>query len=167
MQIRPETASDTRTIRELTEVAFAPMPYGDGTEGACIDRLRIDGDLTLSLVADEAGEIIGHVAFSPAQISKATGDWYGLGPISVRADRQKQGIGTMLAQAGLKQLKTRGAAGCVLIGRPAVYGPMGFVSDGNLTHGKLDTALVQYIGLNGTPPKGEVTFAPALQETSP
>ncbi len=168
MLIRPETASDIKAIRELTEDAFAPMPYGDGTEGASIDQLRSDGDLTLSLVAEDKGAIIGHVAFSSAKISEATGDWYGLGPISVRAERQKQGIGTKLAHEGLEQIKARGAAGCVLIGRPAVYGPMGFVSDGNLTHRKLDPAIVQYILLNGAAaPKGEVTFAPALQETSP
>ncbi|MFQ1702407.1 GNAT family N-acetyltransferase [Loktanella agnita] len=167
MLIRPETDRDINLIRALTDVAFAPMPYGDGTEGASIDQMRIDGDLTLSLVAEDGGEIIGHVAFSPAQISEATGDWYGMGPISVRADRQKQGIGTRLAHEGLAQLKTRGAAGCVLIGRPAVYGPMGFVSDSNLTHGKLDRVLVQYITLNDVPPKGEVTFAPALQQDDP
>ena len=167
MLIRPETADDTRIIHRLTDDAFAPMPYCDGNEGASIDQLRSDGDLTLSLVAEEQGKIIGHVAFSPATISDASGDWYGLGPISERTDRQKQGIGTKLAHEGLKQIKARGAAGCVLIGRPAVYGPMGFVSDGSLPHGKLDPAIVQYILLNGTAPKGEVTFAPALQETSP
>ncbi|MEJ6404209.1 GNAT family N-acetyltransferase [Yoonia sp. 2307UL14-13] len=167
MLIRPETPADITTIRQLTDVAFAPMPYADGNEGAALDQMRIDRDLTLSLVAEKDGEIIGHVAFSPAQISEAAGDWYGLGPISVRADRQKQGIGTKLAHEGLGQLKTRGAAGCVLIGRPAVYGPMGFISDGNLTHKNIDPAIVQYIILNDTAPKGEVTFAPALQETSP
>ncbi len=167
MLIRPETPDDIKTIRRLTDVAFAPMPYADGNEGAALDQMRIDGDLTVSLVAEVHGKIIGHIAFSPAQISGASGDWYGLGPISVHADRQKQGIGTKLAHEGLSQLKTSNAAGCVLIGRPVVYGPMGFTSDGNLTHKGLDPAIVQYIILNGTAPKGEVTFAPALQETSP
>lgn len=167
MLIRPETTHDIAAIRQLTDTAFAPMPYADGNEGAALDQMRSDGDLTLSLVAEEDGQIIGHVAFSPAQITYASGDWYGLGPISVRADRQRQGIGTRLTQQGLDQLRAGGAAGCVLIGRPQVYGPMGFVSDGNLTHGKLDLSLVQYIVLHGTRPRGEVTFAPALQEADP
>ncbi len=167
MLIRPETPADIRRIRRLTDTAFAPMPYADGNEGAALDQMRKDGDLTISLVAEENGEIIGHVAFSPAQISEASGDWYGLGPISVRADWQNQGIGTKLAHGGLERLRTRGAAGCVLIGRPAVYGPMGFTSEGNLSHKSLDPAIIQYIILNSTAPKGEVTFASALQETSP
>ncbi|MEL6840780.1 MAG: N-acetyltransferase, partial [Pseudomonadota bacterium] len=104
MLIRPETSADIKTIRQLTDIAFAPMPYSDGTEGAALDQMRSDGDLTLSLVAEDAGLIIGHVAFSPAQIGRTSGPWYGLGPISVRADRQRQGIGTQLAQEGLKQL---------------------------------------------------------------
>jgi len=163
--IRDERPADYAAIRTLTDAAFAPMPYGDGTEAASIDRMRADSDLTISLVA-EADEIIGHVAFSPAQVGRTPGAWYGLGPISVREDVQKQGLGTRLAHTGLNRLRAMGAAGCVLIGRPQVYGPMGFISDRSLTHGKLDPALVQYIVLNGSKPSGEVTFAPALQEGS-
>lgn len=166
MRIRPETPADHQAIFDLTQAAFAPMAFADGDEGDVINQMRDDGDLTLSLVA-ETDQIIGHIAFSPAQISGAKGDWFGLGPISVRADHQRQGIGTQLAKAGLAQLSQSGAAGCVLIGNPAVYAPMGFVSDGGLTHGGLDPKLVQYIVLGGTHPSGEVRFAPALQVDFP
>jgi len=166
MRIRPETPVDYQAIHDLTQAAFAPMAFADGDEGDVINQMRDDGDLTLSLVA-ETDQIIGHVALSPAQISDAQGTWYGLGPISVRADHQRQGIGTQLAKAGLAHLTGIGAAGCVLIGNPVVYGPMGFISDGGLTHGGLDPKLVQYITLNGARPKGEVLFAPALQVDFP
>jgi putative acetyltransferase len=163
--IRDEAPKDHVAIHALTRDAFAPMPYSDGTEADLIDQLRRDGDLRISLVA-EAHDIIGHVAFSPARIGTTPGRWYALGPISVRADMQKQGLGTRLAKAGLARLAKMGA-GCVLIGSPHVYGPMGFVSDGLLSYGGLDPRLVQYVVLTGSVPQGEVTFAPALQQDQP
>ncbi len=163
MLIRPETPADHAAIFDLTKAAFAPMAFSDGTEPQVINNLRKDGDLTLSLVAD-IGEIIGHVAFSPARINESKGQWFALGPISVHANKQRQGIGSALVTEGLKRLSAMGAAGCVLIGNPQVYAPMGFVSDGRLTYGGLDTKFVQYQVLNGSAPQGEITFAPALQE---
>ncbi len=166
MIIRLETAADHQAIHDLTRDAFAPMSFSDGSEPDMVRQLRKDGDLTLSLVAEEH-EIIGHVAFSPAKISKAQGVWYGLGPISVRADKQKQGIGTKLAHTGLEMLRKMGAAGCVLTGNPDVYAPMGFMSDPDLTYSGLNTKFIHYYILNGTAPKGEINFAEALEEEHP
>jgi len=78
MEIRPETPKDYECIYALTNVAFEFMPYSDGTEAECINKLRADGDLKLSLVAVEQGNIVGHIAFSPAfiaGISKDGLDW--------------------------------------------------------------------------------------------
>ncbi len=163
MLIRPETAADHEAIYDLTRDAFAPMSFSDGSEPDIINQLREDGDLTLSLVAEQ-DEIIGHVAFSPAKITNAEGIWYGLGPISVRADKQKHGIGTKLAHAGLDILRKMGAAGCVLTGNPDVYSPMGFTNDHALTYSGLNPKYILFITLNGTIPKGEIDFAEALQE---
>ncbi len=166
MIIRPETTSEHQAIHDLTRDAFAPMSFSDGSEPGIVNQLRVDGDLTLSLVAEE-GEIIGHVAFSPATISNAKGAWYGLGPISVRGDRQRQGIGTKLAQTGLNILRKMGAAGCVLTGNPDVYRPMGFSNDHALTYSGLNPKYISYYTLDGTVPKGEINFAEALQEDHP
>ncbi|MDP5086608.1 MAG: N-acetyltransferase [Yoonia sp.] len=166
MLIRPESPQDHKAIRDLTRDAFAPMSFSDGSEPDIIDQLRKAGDLTLSLVAEQ-DEIIGHVAFSPAKIRKAKGDWYGLGPISVRADMQRQGIGTKLVQTGLDMLRKKGAAGCVLTGNPDVYRPMGFTNEHALTYSGLNPKYILFIALNGTAPKGEINFAPALEEDHP
>lgn len=162
MHIRDEAPQDADAIHHLTEQAFAPMPFSDGTEPAIIRTLRKTGDLTISLVAEDNVEIIGHVAFSPVTINGSHNDWFGLGPISVQAGHQKQGIGTALVQAGLKALNARNAKGCALIGNPAVYGPMGFESNGNLHYQDLDDWLVQHITLFGPAPKGALEFAPAF-----
>lgn len=164
MLIRAETPADHAAIHALTEAAFAPMPFSDGTEPAIVDALRRDGDLTISLVAEDAGEVIGHIAFSPVTIDGNHGAWFGLGPISVRADRQRQGIGKALIRRGLEMLEGQGAAGCALIGDPAVYSRAGFVSDGRLRYQNLDTRLVQHIVISGPPPAGILKFAPAFGE---
>lgn len=166
MIIRPETTADHQAIYDLTRDAFAPMSFSDGSEPGIINQMRADGDLTLSLVAD-AGDIIGHVAFSPASIAVAEGDWYGLGPIAVRADYQRQGIGTKLAHAGFDHLRKLGAAGCVLTGNPAVYTPMGFSNDHALTYSGLNPKYILYRAWGGAVPEGEIAFADALQEDHP
>ena len=89
MDIRPEIHTDIDAIYQLTQTAFAPMPYSDGDEGACINKLRADGDLTVSLVAVEAEAIVGHVAFSPVTIAGVSDNWFGLGPVSVAPKKQK------------------------------------------------------------------------------
>jgi putative acetyltransferase len=126
MQIRPEKPEDAGTIARLIEDAFRPQLYSNGREQFIMGALRAAGVLTISLVAEEDGEIIGQVAFSPVTIDGEFRDWYGLGPVAVRPDRQRQGVGKALIQEGLRQLRERGAAGCVLLGNPAYYNRFGF-----------------------------------------
>lgn len=164
--IRAEAPSDYDAIYNLTRDAFAPMSFSDGSEPDIVNQLREDGDLTLSLVAEQ-DEIIGHVAFSPARISKAQGVWYVLGPISVRADKQKQGLGTELAQTGLELLRKMGATGCVLTGNPDVYHPMGFSNEHALTYSGLNPKFISYFTFDSTLPAGEINFADALEEDHP
>ncbi|GAA4179552.1 N-acetyltransferase [Shinella granuli] len=131
--LRPERPDDVDAIRTLTETAFRTAPHADGTEHLIIDRLRAAGALTLSLVVESDGVIVGHVAFSPVTVSDGSVGWYGLGPISVDPARQGEGIGGRLVKDGLERLKALGAAGCVLLGDPAYYGRFGFAADPKLT----------------------------------
>ncbi len=160
--IRAERPGDEDIIHELTQAAFAPMSYSSGTEGAIIRALRANGELALSLVAEEDGEIIGHVAFSPVTIGGHYDDWFGLGPISVRADKQRKGIGHALIREGIHQLKALGAKGCALVGDQAVYKGVGFVSDGQLTYEGVPDIYVQHLTLSGHAPQGVLTFSPAF-----
>ena len=76
--IRPEAAGDEQIIFDLTQAAFREMPHSDGDEQHLINRLRADGDLTLSLVAEDAERIVGHIAISPVTIADAAADWFGV-----------------------------------------------------------------------------------------
>src|SRR5690349_3981176 len=125
--IRDERPGDEAAIAALTAIAFRSVRHSDGSEAAIIERLRAAGDLALSLVAENLDQaIIGHVAFSRVAISDGTPGWYGLGPISVIPLRQRAGIGGALATEGLARLREIGAAGCVVLGDPQYYGPLGF-----------------------------------------
>ncbi len=132
--IRPEKPTDHSPIEQITEAAFAGKPYSDQTEHLIVNRLREAGALTLSLVAELNGKIVGHVAFSAVAIDGEYKDWYGLGPVSVTPKLQKQGIGSKIIREGLSLLKEKGAKGCVLEGSPIYYLRFGFKSYPNLVY---------------------------------
>jgi putative acetyltransferase len=164
MRIRDETPADVDAIHRLTWDAFKPMPFSDDTEADALRALRARGELTISLVAEDEGEIIGHVAFSPLAINGVHNGWFGLGPISVKPERQRQGVGKRLIAHGLELLRARGARGCALIGNPNVYRSSGFVSDGRLAYRDLPPKVVQRIVFHGPAPEGVLLFASGLEE---
>ncbi|HWJ70003.1 MAG TPA: N-acetyltransferase [Sphingobium sp.] len=161
MIIRDEQPGDVAAIRDLTAAAFSHAPHSSGTEAAIVDALRRAGALTLSLVAVDAG-VIGHVAFSPVSIAGVDGDWQGLGPVSVAAAHQRQGIGEALIRAGLERLRADGAAGCVVLGDPAYYGRFGFISDPRLSFADVPPDYFQRLVFRGRSPAGEVRYHPAF-----
>ena len=163
MRIRSEQAGDERAIYDLTVSAFKPMSFSDGAEAPIIDQLRTDGDLTVSLVAIDGDEIVGHLAFSPVTIGGTHGGWYGLGPVSILPHLQRKGIGSKLIRQGLAQMKERGAAGCVLIGSPDYYVRFGFKSDGSLIYGNVSADYVQWLSFGGGTAVGRLRFAPAFE----
>lgn len=162
MEIRDERPQDREIIGEITTAAFAPMAYSSGTEAAIITALRQAGALTLSLVAVEGEEVLGHVAFSPVTIGGADLGWYGLGPVSVRPDRQGRGIGSALIRAGLERLAQIGAGGCVLVGNPGYYHRFGFGPLPGLTFAQAPAENFMALRLKGDTPRGEVAFHPGF-----
>lgn len=159
---RTEQPDDRRPIHMLTEAAFKDMPFSDGDEQHLVDRLRKDGDLTLSLVAEAAQGIVGHIAFSPVEISDGAPNWFGLGPVSVWPELHGKGIGSALINRGITDMRTRGAKGIVLLGSPEFYSRFGFQSDSRLTYPGPPAEYFQYLALDGTRPSGTVSYAPGF-----
>ena len=93
-----------------------------------MDRLRDAGALTLSLVAEVEGRIIGHIAFSPVRISSESSETevMGLAPMSVRPEFQRSGVGSQLVRRGLEMLRENGYEIVVVLGHPAYYPRFGF-----------------------------------------
>ncbi|WP_421989486.1 GNAT family N-acetyltransferase [Qipengyuania sp.] len=160
--IRPEEPRDHAAIGVVTQAAFADSPHSDGSEVRIIDRLRSDGDLTLSLVAEDGERIVGHVAVSPVQITDGSRDWYGLGPIAVLPSLQRQGVGLRLMQRAIADMRMRGARGIVLLGDPAYYQRFGFEHDPQLVFPGPPAEYFQRLVIDGDAPSGTVSYAPAF-----
>jgi putative acetyltransferase len=124
--IREETESDVAAISEITVAAFESLAISNHTEQFIISALRAANALTVSLVAEIDGTVVGHIAFSPATVADGTAGWYGVGPLSVLPELQGQGLGKALVHEGLSRLKALGARGCVLVGEPGYYERFGF-----------------------------------------
>jgi putative acetyltransferase len=156
--IRNETDADISAITEVTVAAFKTLEISNHTEQFIIKALRAAGALTLSLVAEIDGRVVGHVAFSPLTISDGTPNWYGLGPVSVLPEYQRQGIGKALIQEGLSRLKDMNAQGCCLVGHPDYYRKFGFKNMPGLVHEGVPQEVFFVLSFDGYTPQGTVTF---------
>ncbi|GEL17306.1 GNAT family N-acetyltransferase [Pseudonocardia asaccharolytica] len=162
MAIRPECPDDAAAITRVTELAFRDHPHSEHTEQHIIEQLRRGDALSMSLVAEAAGQVVGHIAFSSVEFSDGSAGWYALGPVSVAPARQGQGIGRALIDAGLAGLRGRGAAGCVVVGEPALYGRFGFRSRPDVTMDGVPQRYVQLLAFGAGRPAGRVTHHPAF-----
>ncbi len=156
--IRDETKDDAAVIGEVTAAAFETLEISSHTEQYIVEALRSAGALTLSLVAELDGRIVGHIAFSPVILSDGTEAWYGLGPVSVLPAYQRMGIGTALIQEGLSRLKRLGARGCCLVGHPGYYRKFGFENVLGLVLEGVPPEVFFALSFDGRIPQGYVTF---------
>ena len=163
--IRDEIESDINAISVITKAAFENHPYGNTTEQFIINALRAANTLTISLVADLGEKVVGHIAFSPVTFTDGAEHWYGLGPISVEPDYQKQGIGTKLVNKGLEILKDLGAQGCVLVGEPNFYKRFGFTSHDGFKYEGVPQENLLVLSFCNSIPTGVVEFHQAFFAT--
>ena len=156
--IRSETDADVDAIADVTVAAFKNLEISGHTEQFIIAALRAAKALTVSLVAELNGRVVGHVAFSPVTISDGTQSWYGLGPVSVLPEYQRRGIGSALIQEGIARLKNLGAWGCCLVGHPEYYRRFGFQNIRGLVCEGVPEEVFFALSLDGQIPQGIVEF---------
>jgi putative acetyltransferase len=156
--IRNEMDDDVSTITEVTIAAFNTLAISNHTEQFIIEALRAADALTVSLVAEVNGRVIGHIAFSPVTMSDGTPNWYGLGPVSVLPEHQRQGIGKALIWEGLSRLKDLNARGCCLVGHPDYYKKFGFKNISGLMLEGVPQDVFFALSFDGRTPQGTVTF---------
>ncbi len=156
--IRSEKDADVNAITEVTVAAFKTLEISNQTEQFIIEALRASKALTVSLVAELDGRVIGHIAFSPVTISDGTQGWYGLGPVSVLPEYQRQGIGKALILEGLSRLKALNAKGCCLVGHPDYYRKFGFQNMPGLVFEGVPSEVFFALSFDGHIPQGTVTF---------
>lgn len=162
MHICEETSADIDAISALTRAAFAGVEHSSQTEAFIVLALRRRGRLRVSLVAEQAGQLLGHVAVSPVTLSDGSLDWYGLGPISVLPAHQGRGIGTALMHAAIAQLEEIGACGCVLLGEPGYYSRFGFRCFPQLQLPGVPAEYFMALALGGSIPTAVVAYDEAF-----
>jgi putative acetyltransferase len=123
VSIRPELPGDRAGIRAVEEAAFERKGEAD-----LVDALRQAGALTVSLVAVQGGQVVGHIAFSPIDIADKdnVSTALCLAPIAVLPACQRESIGAALVQAGLEACRAAGATVVVVLGHPTYYPRFGF-----------------------------------------
>jgi putative acetyltransferase len=156
--IRSEIDADVSAIIEVTVAAFKTLEISNHTEQFIIEALRATKALAVSLVAELDGRVIGHIAFSPVTISDGTRDWYGLGPVSVLPEYQRQGIGKALIMEGVSRLKSLNANGCCLVGHPDYYRNFWFKNMPELVLEGVPPEVFFALSFDGHTPRGTVTF---------
>jgi putative acetyltransferase len=125
MQLRTERPHDHAAVREIHRAAF-------GASGArvapLVDALRSDDPAALGLVAELAGEVVGHVMFSRSLLDapRRLVAIQVLSPLAVRPDHQRRGIGGALVRHGLQLLDDRGVPLVFVEGDPRYYARLGF-----------------------------------------
>jgi putative acetyltransferase len=161
--MRPETPADIPAIRRVIEAAF-----GQTAEVVLVDQLRDDGDLVLSLVAEDAGVVVGHIAFSRLEVEDAAArfDALALAPIAVHPSRQGEGIGSGLVRTAHDMLRQRGEHLIVVLGDPDYYQRFGYDrerAEGFESSYQSDSLMA--LALDGAAPRsGQLRYAFAFTE---
>ena len=161
MLIKDEQPNDSNRITNIQYAAFKghPMhaPGAEPTEHSIVEQLRESKALTLSLLAEEDGEAVGHIAISPATIGESTSGWYILGPVGVIPTRQGHGIGACLIREALQRMKEAGADGIVLVGEPKFYNRFGFKNIEGITYQGVPDQHVLALPFTENISKGNIT----------
>lgn len=166
LHLRNEQPEDIHQITAVTLAAFEQEKHSSHTEQFIVDALRKSGQLSVSLVAVDNAQIIGHVAISPVTLSSGASGWYGLGPLSVLPDWQAQGVGSALMKAALTELQRQGASGCVVLGDPAYYTRFGFVPRAELVLPGVPPEYFQALAFSGDFPVGTVQYHSSFDATA-
>jgi putative acetyltransferase len=120
--IRPERIEDIAAVREVHERAFGRM-----AEATLVDALRQAGALTLAMVAEAGGAVVGHAAFSPVTTDgRPALRAVGLAPLGVLPPWQRRGVGKHMVWKGIETLREMGYDAVVAIGHPRLYPELHF-----------------------------------------
>src|SRR4051794_28234592 len=124
--IRLETPGDHAVIREVNRLAF-----GGEVEARLVEALRAGGYVRVSLVAEEAGRVVGRILFGdlPIVTSQGVVEALALAPMAVIPDCQGKGIGSALVRTGLQVCREHGHRIVVVLGHPEFYPRFGFTAE--------------------------------------
>jgi putative acetyltransferase len=120
--VRAERENDREAVYAVNLAAF-----DNASEAELAEALRAEARPVISLVAELAEKVIGHIMFSPASMA-AHPDLriMGLAPMAVLPEYQRKGVGSALIEAGLEKCRNLGMNAVIVLGHPAYYPRFGF-----------------------------------------
>jgi putative acetyltransferase len=120
--IRAEKENDQDAVFAVNASAFETQ-----AEATLVNVLREQARPIVSLVAEEQGNVVGHIMFSPViLLGNPDLKVMGLAPMVVAQEHQRKGIGSALVLAGLEQCRQLGFVAVVVLGHPEYYPRFGF-----------------------------------------
>lgn len=118
IEVRDERPTDRNAIYRAVSSAF-----GQSGEAELVDALREAGDSVISLVAEEGGQVLGHVLLSKMEAPFGA---LALAPVSVVPERQRRGIGSALIDRAVSRARSEGWVAIFVLGDPGYYERFGF-----------------------------------------
>jgi len=163
LTVRPETGEDAEAIRAVHLAAFPTSAEAD-----LVTRLQEDYDSEISLVAEQSGEIVGHVMLSRMNVSAGSQAFraLGLGPVGVLPGAQGSGIGSELIRFALGIAGTLGEEVIFVLGEPEYYARFGFSAEAAAPFASPYSGpyfMALWLRPNAAPPAaGKAEYAPAF-----
>ena len=160
MSIRAATPRDREAIRLVEEHAF-----GQQAEAGLVDAIVAEGDAVVELVAEEEGQVVGHILFSRLYVRGNGKDFaaVALAPLAVEPDFHGTGIGGALVREAHIRLKEAGERLSIVLGDPAYYGRFGYSHDRAAGfEGDYQCEALQAQAWGEAPEAGRLIYAPAF-----
>lgn len=110
-------------VRRVNDEAFEQPD-----ESQLIDSLRRENAITLSLVALDNDDVVGHILFTPGCIAgeACRVEAVALGPMAVLPSHQHRGVGSILVREGLQRIRDGAHRIVFVLGHPTYYPRFGF-----------------------------------------
>jgi putative acetyltransferase len=126
IEIRPEADADRAAVWNVHRAAFPTE-----AEANLVDALRDGGYGRVSLAAEQAGLVVGHIFFSDLPIHTAAGtiSALSLAPMAVLPEHQRRGVGSRLVAEGLLGCRQAGQRIVLVLGHPEFYPRFGFSAE--------------------------------------
>lgn len=160
MSIRTATPRDRDSIRLVEEHAF-----GQKTEAGLVDALIDSGDTVLELVAQEDGQVVGHILFSRLYVEQGGKKFpaVALAPLAVEPSFHGSGIGGALITEAHLRLRKSGETLSIVLGEPGYYGRFGYAHDrARNFQSDYQCEALQALAWGEAPESGKLVYAPAF-----